>query len=93
MIINRCAVLLGNGDGLVLAPTVNHNSFVTKVQAVDTVRNIVGFISGNRDRAQLWHFRLLSNKLASVHVSKRRVQESQFSGHWTTYTPNHLAGE
>src|SRR5215831_14681330 len=66
VMINRCAVLLGDGNCVVLAAAVYHNSFVTELQAVDTVRNIGGFITGNRDRAQRWHIRFLSNKLASV---------------------------
>jgi hypothetical protein len=60
MMINRCAVFLGNGNCIVFAATIDHNSFVTELQAVDTVRNIGGFVTGNRDRTQLWHFRFLS---------------------------------
>src|SRR5215831_8148252 len=68
VMINRCAVLLGDGNCVVLAAAVYHNSFVTELQAVDTVRNIGGFVTGNRDRAQRWHIRFLSNKLASEYT-------------------------
>src|SRR5262245_23132940 len=49
MMINCRTVFLGNSNRIVLAAAVDDYSFVTELQAVDTIRNVGSLVAGYRD--------------------------------------------